>query len=124
LLPIIDNVLNSYLALCQSQAHYRGLLVPANFHEIIEDTEDIQQFANHNRFVRAVAEPAATQVHRTANRSLYQRKSPSNLHKEAINGMEVCLAIEPGMMALIIPLDIRQVAAPRRGINIRRFSTH
>ena len=62
LLPIIDNVLNSYLALCQSQPHCWGLLVPANFHEIVEDADDIQQFANHNRFVRAVAKPAATQV--------------------------------------------------------------
>ena len=67
---MIDNVLNSYIALCQSKPHCRGLLVLANFHEIIEDAEDIQQFANHNRFVRAVAEPAAAQVRRTADRSL------------------------------------------------------
>ncbi len=73
LLLIIDNVLNSYLALCQSQPHCRGLLVPANFHEIVEDAEDIQQFANHNRFVGAVAKPAAAQARRTADRSLYQR---------------------------------------------------
>jgi hypothetical protein len=70
LLPIIDNVLNSYLALCQSQPHCWGLLVPANFHEIVEDAEDIQQFANHNRFVGAVAKPAAAQVRRTADWSL------------------------------------------------------
>ena len=44
MLLIIDNVLNSYLALCQSRPHCRGLLVPANFHEIVEDAEDIQQF--------------------------------------------------------------------------------
>ena len=67
---MIDNVLNSYLALCQSQPHCRGLLVLANFHEIIEDAEDIQQFANHNRFVGAVAKPATAQARRTTDRSL------------------------------------------------------
>jgi hypothetical protein len=65
----MDNILNSYLALCQSQPHCRGLLIPANFHEIVEDAEDIQQFANHNRFVGAVAKSAAAQARRTADRS-------------------------------------------------------
>jgi len=31
LLLIIDDVLNTYLALCQSNLHCRSLLVPANF---------------------------------------------------------------------------------------------
>jgi len=70
LLLIIDNVLDRYLALCQPQPHSWGLLVLANFHKIIEDAEDIQQFAHHNRFVGTVAKPAAAQARRTADRSL------------------------------------------------------
>ena len=66
---MINNVLNRYLALCLSQPHCWGLLVLANSNEIVEDTEDIQQFAHHNRFAGAVAKPAAAQARRTADQS-------------------------------------------------------
>jgi hypothetical protein len=36
----MDNVLNSYLALCQFEGHGRVLLVPTNFHDIVEDAEE------------------------------------------------------------------------------------
>jgi len=74
---IIDNVLNSYLALCQSQPHCRSLLVPANFHEIVEDAEDIQQFANHKRKEKRV--PINSDIQPVIERLLQQNKESKYL---------------------------------------------
>ena len=70
LLLIIDNVLNSYLTLCQPQPHCGRLFVSAGSYKIIEDSENIKEFTNHNWFVGTVAKPATAQVRRTTDWSL------------------------------------------------------